>query len=72
MQRNEAVSYLKAVLSSDQSLSPDAITLEATKGQNGYKVHIKGAYVKATVKEIAQKRNLAVKEEKDEMVVFRP
>ncbi len=72
MKRNEAVSYLKDVLSTNELVSPEAITLEEPKGDTGFKVHIKGVSYQQTVKEVAQKRKLAVKEQKDELVVFKP
>ncbi len=72
MQRNEAVSYLKEILGSNELISPNAITLEEPKGNIGYKIRIKGVGYEQTVKEVAQKLNLAVREEKDEIVVFKP
>lgn len=72
MLRNEAVSYLKDVLSSNELISPNAILLEELKGNMGYKVRIKGVTYEQTVKEVAQKHNLSVIEEKGELVVFKP
>jgi cell division protein FtsL len=71
MQRNEVISYLKEVLSQDATICPNAITLEAPKDATGYSVHIKGASQPHTIKEIANKRNLSVKEEKDLIIVYK-
>jgi hypothetical protein len=72
MQRSEALSYLKEILNADSNISPDVITLEKPTLSNGYRVHIKELYHPETVKNIAQKHQFALKEEKGEIVVYKP
>lgn len=77
MQRDEAVTYLKEIFDCS-SMSPNAIYLEESKNRDkltGYKIHIKGAMSngdKEVVIKIAKKHNFEVKEEKDEVIIYKP
>jgi hypothetical protein len=75
MDRDEAVSYLKEILTQCGELIPEALSLETPKDDPaGLRVHIRGRIheiEKQKVREIAQKRNLTVKEEADGLIVFR-
>jgi hypothetical protein len=74
--RNQALNYLKDLLKNCNNMSPEAIAFEnTTVGCNGYYVRIKGAIPevdKNTVREVAKKHNLIVKEEKSEVLIFAP
>jgi hypothetical protein len=75
MERNEAIICLKEILRLDSSLSPEAVTFQTPKDSAGYTLHIKGAIQqsdKELVEQIAQKRNLAVEQEKDGITIFKP
>jgi hypothetical protein len=55
-------------------MSPEAVTLE-TAQQKGYNIHIKGTIDgtdKQIVQDVAKRHNLAVKEEKDQVIVYTP
>ena len=69
VQRNEAIFYLKEVLSIDKTISPEAITLEKYEDDSSYRVSIKGATKPQAIKDIASKLNLTVIEEKDSIIV---
>jgi hypothetical protein len=71
MERTEAISYLKAILSSGSHISPNAITLEGAKEKLGYEVHIREFNYRETVRDIAKRRHLLVKEQKDEIIVYK-
>jgi hypothetical protein len=77
MQRNEAVTYLKELLNACDNMSPQAVSFEshANSQSTDYRVHIKGAIYesdKQLVKDIAKKHSLTVKEESDEVVIYKP
>jgi hypothetical protein len=73
--RQEAVSYLKELFSQCNNLSPNAVSFEQPKDSDsvGYRVHIKGNLQetdKETLRELAKKRNLTVKDNSDEVIVY--
>lgn len=72
LKRDEALSFLKEVLSESPYTSPEAVILNQTKGPDSYTVNIKETFSSQTVKDIARKHNLLVKEEKNAMVVYTP
>jgi hypothetical protein len=56
-------------------MSPEAVSFEQPAGNHGYAVRIKGALFdadKEAVRTIAKKYCLAVKEEKDQVLIFKP
>ncbi len=77
MNRNEAVSYLKDLLSQCNDLSPNAVSFEqATDMQStGYIIHIKGTMQeseKQEVRNVAQKYSLQVKDNTNGVIVYKP
>lgn len=75
MDRSEAVSYLKELLRNCTNMSPEMVSFEQTAGHQGFTVRIKGALYetdKETVRNIAKKYCLAVREEKDQVLIFNP
>jgi hypothetical protein len=77
MDRNEAVTYLKELLSLCGELSPESVSFENPKNSIsvGYRVHIKGTiqeYDKQKVRDIAKKHSLAVQEDTDGVVIYKP
>ena len=75
MDRNEAVTYLKELLNTCQSMSPQAVSFEKNGASAGFKVHIKGVTNepdKEKIRGIAQKHSLAVEEESDAVVIYKP
>ena len=75
MDRSEAVNYLKELLRNCTNMSPEAVSFEQPAGYHGYTVRIKGTLYdtdKETVRNIAKKYCLAVKEEKDQVLIFKP
>jgi hypothetical protein len=77
MHRNEAVSYLKDLLSQCNDLSPNAVSFEKNIGiqSTGYIIHIKGNMhesEKQTVRNVAQKYCLQVKENTNDVIVYKP
>jgi hypothetical protein len=77
MQRNEAVTYLKELLNACSNMSPQAVSFESNTNSQStdYRVHIKGPIYdsdKQMVKEIAKKHSLTVKEDSDEVIIYRP
>jgi len=72
LRREEAISFLKEVLSADPNISPEAVTLSQLGKPNNYRLKIKENLSSQTVKEVAQKHHLSVKEEKDVMIVYTP
>jgi hypothetical protein len=76
-QRNEAVTYLKELLTVCNEMSLDSVSFEKSKSNDPtcYTVHIKGAIQdsdKQAVKEVAKKHSLAVKENLNRVVVYKP
>jgi len=56
-------------------MSPEAVSFEQPAGCQGFTVRIKGALYeteKENVRNIAKKYCLAVREEKDQVLVFKP
>lgn len=77
MDRNEAVAYLKELLSLCNELSPDTVSFENPKNSDsvGYRVNIKGKIQepeRQMVRDVAKKYSLAVKEDPDGVVVYKP
>jgi hypothetical protein len=77
MNRNEAVSYLKDLLSQGTGMSPDSVSFEQTADADseGYAIHIKGRIEnseKQTVRIVAQKHNFQVKDNSDGIIVYKP
>jgi hypothetical protein len=77
MQRNEAITYLKELLNACSNMSPQAVSFESNTNSQSidYRVHIKGFIYdsdKLMVKEIAKKHSLSVKEELDEVIIYKP
>ncbi len=75
MDRNEAVAYLKEHLRNCNDMSPEALSFEKPPQYHGYTVRIKGTITEAdkkVAKEIAIKHSLEVKEEKGEVIIYRP
>ncbi len=71
MQRNEAISYLKALLGSDINISPDSVSIEEQEASKNVKIRIKIANNnKEQIKETAKKRDLIVKEENESIVIY--
>jgi len=75
MDRNEAVTYLKEVLTFCGNMSPESVSFEKqdTIDSLGYSVRIKGSIYESdrqTVREIAKKYGLTVKEDADGIVVY--
>jgi hypothetical protein len=71
MQKNETILYLREILLENEAIGLDDITIEQPKGSNGIQLHIRSKECKQTVKTVAKKRDLAVKEENGEMIVFK-
>ena len=75
MDRNEAVAYLKELLS-QCDMSPASVSFETPKDSDsvGYRVHIKGAIQesdKQAVRDVAKKHSLTVQEDTDGVVVYK-
>jgi organic hydroperoxide reductase OsmC/OhrA len=74
MERKDAVTFLKEI-SDAQNISPDAVSFEKSKDSTGISVRIKGQIHnldKQRLKQIAKKHSLEVKEDKDEVLVYKP
>ena len=72
LKRDEALSFLKQVLSESPYTSPEALILNQAKDPDSYTIKIKETFSSQTVKDIARKCNLSVKEEKNVTVVYTP
>ena len=77
MDRNEAVTYLKEVLSLCHDMSPDSVSFEKPSDSDsvGYRVCIKGTIHESDrqmVRDIAKKHSFAVKEDANGIVVYKP
>ncbi len=74
MNREKAVDYLKELLGKCDKMSPDSVSFERNNGDAvGYRVHITGAIHECdrqVIQEIAQKRNLTVKNNGEGIVVY--
>lgn len=76
MDRHEAVTYLKEVLTLCHDMSPDSVSLEKPSDSDsvGYRVRIKGTIHESDrqiVRDIAKKYSLSVKEAADGIVVYK-
>ena len=79
MKRHEAVTCLKEINNSCNQMSPDAVALVDSplddQLSTGYQVHIQTVLdteTKSQIQSIAQKRSLAVKEDKGKVVIYQP
>jgi len=72
LRRREALLFLKELLGASPNMTPEAITLFQSKEPDNYTVHIKEKLSSQAVRDVAQKLNLLMKEEKDVMVVYSP
>ena len=79
MKRNEAVTFLKEITNTCESMSPDSVTLFRSKMDDqdsvGYQVHIKtvlDSETKQQVRNIAEKHSLALREEEGKIVIYKP
>jgi hypothetical protein len=77
LDRSEAVTYLKELLSQCNDLSPESVSFETPINSNsiGYRIHIKGTICdsnKQSVREIAKKHSLSVQEELNGVVIYKP
>jgi hypothetical protein len=78
LKRYEAVTTLREISEACKDMYGSAISLVTSKPEDestGYRLCIKASLDgndKTIVKEIAQKRKLAIREEKDEMVIYQP
>ncbi len=77
MKRHEAATCLKEI-NDYTSMSPDSIELCPSKANDysiGFQVHIKSAIDNQTKQQllsITEKKGLALKEEKDKVVIYKP
>jgi hypothetical protein len=76
MDRTEAVTYLKELLSLCNDLSPDSVSFENPNNTKsvGYRVHIKGKIYEPEIQKVRDiaKKHLSVQEDKDGIVVYKP
>ena len=79
MNRHEAVTCLREINDTCQNMSPDSVTLFHSKPDDplstGYQVHIKAVLdseTKQQVRSITEKHSLALKEEKEKVVIYQP
>ncbi len=75
MERNEAIICLKELLRVDGNHSPQAVLFQTSKDSTGYTLHIEGIVQhsdREIVEEIAKKHSLAVKQESDGLILFKP
>jgi hypothetical protein len=78
MKRDEAVTTLREISEACKDMYGSAVSLEESKPDDestGYKLCIKASFDgndRMLVRGIAEKRNLAIKEEKDELVIYQP
>ena len=80
MKKDHAIDCLKEILENCRSVNPDYFTLmyEAKPDDpfaTGYVIHIKAfmdSVCKQEVKKIVEKNGLAMSEEKDSLVIFKP
>ena len=71
VQRNQAISYLKELLGSDIGVSPESVSIERKRDSEAVEVHIKITNSKReSIKEIARKRELTVKEDGDSIIIY--
>ncbi len=77
MERNEAITYLKELLSLCEELSPTSVSFENLKDSDsvGYRVRITGAIHESDrqmVRDVAKKHNLALQEDAGGVLVYKP
>lgn len=79
MNRSEAVTYIKEIYTLCKNMTPEAVSLIESEPNDqvatGYKVHIKALLDTESIQQItdiAQKHGLAVREEKDTVVIYKP
>jgi dihydroxyacetone kinase len=79
MKRKEAIAIYEEIMKLTKCLGPNAYNLKMSKKNDqtsvGYQIHITTLMVKEIIeqiKDIAKKHNLAVKEEKDDIIVYKP
>ncbi len=77
MNRTEAVTLLKEIVSHCEFLNPDCVTLDDSKvgeASVGYRIVIKGnidSTNRSFIQHLAMTHKLAVKEESNQIVIFR-
>jgi len=72
MQRDEALSFLKQLLSDEPNFSPNAIQLNNIRGSGVLEIHIKEQFYTQIIKDVAQKLNLSCKEKENEIMIYKP
>ena len=77
MERNAAITYLKELITKCNDISPDAVSFEKPNSTDstGYILYIKGSIDRSArqiVFDIAKKNNLAVKEDKNGVIIYKP
>ena len=79
MRRDEAVSFLKEVTAACANMSPDSVALfhahPTDPKSTGYQVQIKtilDSETREQVQTIAERHSLALKQEKDKVVIYKP
>ncbi len=76
MYREEAITYLKELLSKCTAMSPNVISFEKNNSDAvGYRVHITGDIAqseKMVVQDVAKKYNLSVKDNGEGVIVYKP
>ena len=75
MNRSEAVTYLKELLSKCSEMSPNAVSFEEqrTDSRVNVRLHIQGSIgeiEKQVVREIAQKHSLLVKDNTEGVIIY--
>jgi hypothetical protein len=77
LNRSEAITFLKELMSQCNNLSPESVSLETPNDSNSivYRIHIKGIICesdKQSVRDVAQKYNLSVQEAPDGVSIYKP
>jgi hypothetical protein len=75
MDRTEAVNYLKELLKNCNNMSPESVSFEKPADCQEYTVRIRGTIHevdKQAVREVAKKYSLSIREEKDQILIFKP
>jgi len=72
LKREDALSFLKEILSESPFMTPEVVSLNRLQNPDSYTVHIKERSSSQIIKDIARKRNLLVKEENNVMVIYTP
>jgi dihydroxyacetone kinase len=79
MKRQEAIAIYEEIMKLTKCMGSNAYNLKLSKKDDqtsvGYQIRITTSVVNEImeqIKEIAKKHNLAVKEEKDEIIVYKP